>query len=95
MICVQNSDMGGRQVLLTSDLPDAQDAALEVGSWLRAHGYQALSNARPLLVYENGVCVREWLQAERQASFPPAALPQSHYRVSFAAWIPFHPPRTV
>lgn len=94
MICVQNSDPSGKRVLVTSDLAGAEDAARETGAWLRTHGYRPLQNARSLLVYENGICVREWMQAERHASYSLDAPQPGRVHASLAALLRAHPPHT-
>ena len=67
MICVQNAALNrNKRILIASDFSDNKASAQETSEWLRANGYRPVPNARPLLVYENGVCVRQWMQAEPQ-----------------------------
>ena len=71
MICTQKATTRptGR-ILITSDLADPIAAQKETEAWLRQHRYEKVELSRPLLVFCNGVCVREWVQAEPQDAAP-------------------------
>ncbi len=90
MICTQSANPAANgRILLASDLASEQEAAEEISGWLHAHGYRPVPQARPLLAYENGVCVRHWLQAEPQPHSRPT-YPSAFFRSFFAARFAHH-----